>query len=259
MQIDRTVSVAFSATGSTRAIVSRVAAGIASCEEEFDITRADAPRPRAFAPGEAVAIGVPSYGGRVPAPAAAKIAACSGNGALAVLVVSYGNRAVGDALAELAELAEAAGFVVTAAGAFVARHSLFGRVASGRPDASDKADIDAFARAVREKIERAATASALTRPAIPGTRPYRAFDGVPFSPEVAGACTACGRCARECPTGAIPEENPAFTDAERCIACMRCVAVCPLAGRRITGWRFKAAGWAFSLACARRRGSLVFL
>ena len=43
-------------------------------------------------------IAVPSYGGRVPGPAAERLSAIRGNGAKAVLVCVYGNRAYEDTL-----------------------------------------------------------------------------------------------------------------------------------------------------------------
>ena len=50
-------------------------------------------------------IAVPSYGGRVPTPAAERLAALHGNGARAVLVCVYGNRAYEDTLVELEDTA----------------------------------------------------------------------------------------------------------------------------------------------------------
>lgn len=42
-------------------------------------------------------------------------------------------------------------------------------------------------------------------------------------------CIHCGRCARGCPTGAIPLEETITKHAE-CIACRNCVSVCPVRG-----------------------------
>jgi len=39
-------------------------------------------------------------------------------------------------------------------------------------------------------------------------------------------CTACNRCTRACPTGAIHEEGKAF-DGRECIVCRACAQVCP--------------------------------
>ena len=40
-------------------------------------------------------------------------------------------------------------------------------------------------------------------------------------------CTACGRCARHCPTAAITVEKYATLDVKRCIGCGECYAFCP--------------------------------
>lgn len=43
---------------------------------------------------------------------------------------------------------------------------------------------------------------------------------------VSESCTGCGRCARECPTGAI-REDPTLSVHSECIVCLRCMELCP--------------------------------
>ncbi|MDO4443127.1 MAG: 4Fe-4S binding protein [Slackia sp.] len=259
MDKGKVVSIFFTGAGTTKDIVARVCEGFGGCDADFDITPHASRVAYEFAPGDIAVIGVPSYGGRVPAPAVEKIAACKGNGAFAVLAVSYGNRDIDDTLIELSDTAESAGFKVVAGGAFVAHHSLMTDVAIDRPDAQDCADIDAFTQAVCEKLASAGDSSAMQTPAFPGNRPYREFGGVPFYPQTIDGCTRCGLCARVCPTNAIPEENPAFTDSERCIACMRCVHACRLKGRAVKGLKYKVAKFMFARKCKTRQGSRTYL
>ncbi len=40
-------------------------------------------------------------------------------------------------------------------------------------------------------------------------------------------CTACGRCAANCPPGAIVVEKRAAIDSKKCIGCGSCIVVCP--------------------------------
>lgn len=42
-----------------------------------------------------------------------------------------------------------------------------------------------------------------------------------------GKCTACGRCAKHCPAGAIDVKEFAILDVKRCIGCGECYAFCP--------------------------------
>jgi len=40
-------------------------------------------------------------------------------------------------------------------------------------------------------------------------------------------CTACGRCAENCPAGAITIEGHAIIEPSKCIGCGSCIVVCP--------------------------------
>lgn len=46
--------------------------------------------------------------------------------------------------------------------------------------------------------------------------------------EVSEACTDCGLCARECPTGTIDKANGYASDPAECIYCYDCAADCPV-------------------------------
>lgn len=177
-------------------------------------------------------IGVPSFGGRVPAVALERLKAMGGNGASAVLVVAYGNRDYDDTFLELKNELAASGFVAKAAIAAVTEHSIMHQFGTGRPDKNDVEELKAFARKVKDTWrERTGDLN------VPGNEPYKAYNGVPFKPKAGSGCGKCGKCVSLCPVGAIPKENPTSVDAEKCISCMRCVEICPKHAR--SGGKFK--------------------
>lgn len=165
---------------------------------------------------------VPVYGGRVPEVALERLRMLKGQGAPAVAVVVYGNRAYEDALLELHTELTANGFKVIAAAAFIAEHSIVRSIAAGRPHAADCEKAAAFGQAVEEKLR----AGNMSTVCVPGNMPYRERPQMPVAVLTLDSCRGCGRCARLCPTGAIPAEAPEKTDSAKCILCMRCVSVC---------------------------------
>ncbi len=212
----------FSPTGGTRKAGSVLAAALAEQVTAHDLA-AKAP----LSPGEAevVLIAAPVYGGRIPALVSEQVKQLVGAGKKAITLVLYGNRAYEDALLELNDCAQAAGFSLAASGAFVAEHSVYRAVAAGRPDAQDEADLRAFGAAILAKLAQGGEAAPLS---VPGNRPYKAAMSLPVSPLFLPNCGQCGLCMRRCPTGAISRvDGQLVTDAAKCILCMACVACCP--------------------------------
>ena len=192
----------------------------------------------------------PVYAGRVPALAAERFLAVNGHGQKAVAIAVYGNRDYDDALVEMCDIVSARGFELIAAGAFIAQHCIFPKVATDRPDASDEKRLARFASLVRKRI---ISDKPLDLNMVKGNRPYKKPTGVPLHPQAnKKKCNSCGTCAAQCPTGAIDASNPRMTDAKKCIACCRCINVCPQDARSFGGLLYKVAGWKFCKDNSRR-------
>ena len=58
-------------------------------------------------------------------------------------------------------------------------------------------------------------------------------------------CTACGRCARVCPTQTIDPEHGYASDPAECTMCLECLAACPVGAQRIAGSWGLAKGQAY--------------
>lgn len=245
----------FSASGTTEDIVRSIAGNMGGGDDAVVVhhnltgMRAEtAPEPDR---DDVVLFAAPVYGGRLPAMAAERFRRIRGAGQKCVAVVVYGNRDYEDALLELHDILSENGFVVVAAGAFVARHSIFPDVAGGRPDRDDLDRMAEFAERVRECL---AAGTVLDAASVKGKRPYKQSGYVPLHPSAdRKKCTGCGRCARECPAGAIYRENPYDTDAQKCVTCTRCIWVCPVGARGFRGLKYKTIAPIFRAMCAARR------
>ena len=197
-----------------------------------------------------VLIAMPSFGGRAPAVAIERLKKIAGNGAKCTLVCVYGNRAYEDTLVEMEDAAKESGFQVVAAVAAVAEHSVMPQYAAGRPDASDKKQLEQFAEQIAGKSEAVVS--------IPGNRPYKKAGSAGLVPKVNKSCTKCGLCAESCPVQAIDPASFA-ANAKKCISCMRCVKQCPEKARKVNGAMVSIAAMAIKKACSVRKENELYI
>ena len=175
---------------------------------------------------------MPVYGGFIPQPCAKMARNLKGSNTPAIIAAVYGNRHYDDALLQMKDILTEQGFYVIAAGAFIAEHSVFPSVASGRPDDKDKAAMKAFAAKCCQLLSIRSLKN-YKEISLPGTQGYDGFsyEGVPFKPDGDDKCVACGECRRICPQNAISEGDFRKTNNELCIACGACIKVCPAGAR----------------------------
>jgi len=219
MHIEKWIIAHFSPTGGTKKVAQAIGGGFGVPTALWDLTL----------PGEAPSLGeqdglmavLPVFAGRVPRIALERLSCLKGNAQKALAVVVYGNREFDDALLETGDALEAMGFRVVAGAAFIAEHSMARSIAANRPDEQDHALMRRFAAQVMAKEEDAPVVT------FPGNRPYKELKPSAFHPEAGENCVKCGLCARLCPAGAIPPDDPSQTKNDACINCMRCVAMCP--------------------------------
>ncbi len=270
MEISSASLIYFSPTGATHKILLSVMRGLGiAVRQRLDIT---APEVRSAAPapiqGELVLIGVPVYAMGVPRLVVPYLRQLKGQGRPAVLIVVYGNADEGTALEELSGLAQRAGLITIAGGAFIGEHTLSTKetpMALGRPDSADLQQAEAIGQKIREKIGALPTlASApviisrshniIMGKILPRIRQrVRRNDSVKMATLTPAAdpsrCSRCGVCACHCPMGAIDRDSLVINE-KLCFHCFSCVKRCPKQARMIA-YRPKFLVWGVMLAKTR--------
>ena len=246
-----TVEIIFSPTGGTEKVANILGGHWSENTVKIDLSDVKTDFSKCIIDKEdQVLIAMPSFGGRAPTVAIERLKKIAGNGAKCTLVCVYGNRAYEDTLVEMEDAAKESGFRVVAAVAAVAEHSIMPQYAAGRPDASDKKQLEQFAEQIAGKTEAVVS--------IPGNRPYKKAGGAGLVPKPTKDCVKCGMCAERCPVQAI--DPASFTaDAKKCISCMRCVKQCPEKARNVNGAMVSIAAMAIKKACSVRKENELFL
>ena len=247
----------FSGTNTTKTIVTEIAKVLSTDIRNFNLTNKPLTDDVHLASDEALLVGMPVYGGRIPTIAVDSLKHLKGSHTPVILVAVYGNREFEDALVEMQDLFEENGFFVLAAGTFIAQHSVFPHTAQGRPDAADHVKITEFANRCKDLIEAGFSEEAKSV-SLPGNRPYKIPGNIPLKVKVSSKCTECKACVQACPVKAIPENNPHLTDYDKCIHCGRCIYICSSHARHYGGLLYKVAGFAFGRKNKVRKEPLFF-
>ena len=242
MKINHVHAVYFSPTGNAKKVVTTLAQAIADTlgvpMDSYDFTLPESrEKVHTYGADDLLVIGTPVYAGRIPNKMLPFIQThFEGNGALAIPVAVFGNRNFDNGLIELRNELEAHGFHTIAGAGIPTEHVFSDKLATGRPDADDLAQIHAFGIKAAEKIT---SLTKIPAPiAVRGDDPVGPYytplgtDGKPAvflkakpvtDPE---KCTGCGICATVCPMGSIPADAP-DTCTGICIKCQACIKICP--------------------------------
>ncbi|MEJ6466254.1 EFR1 family ferrodoxin [Fusobacterium ulcerans] len=253
MKIKKVWAVYFSATGTTKKIVTKIASTMAEKMNAefkiFDFTLLSARKDiLSFEKDDCVVLGTPVYAGRVPNLLLKYLAAIQGNGALAVPIVLFGNRNYDDALIELRDILEKNNFHTVGAGAFVGEHSFSNILAKNRPDEKDILIAENLGEKVFEKLSDSAfyPDSPIEVTGIP--YPYRGYyqpltkennpiDMRKIKPLTNNNCTDCKICVSACPLGSIEYDDVSKVTGI-CMKCGACIKKCPVHAKYYTDESF---------------------
>ncbi len=223
MTVNSVSMIYFSPTHTTEKAVKAVAKGTGlAVKQDINATRPAVREEKySFAEDELLIIGMPVYGGRIPACCFDFVKSLKGQGTPCVLMAVYGNRDYDHALIEMHSLMAHNGFKTMACGMFIGTHSYNEEIAKGRPNAADLEQAADFGKTVMEKL--AADGAALNLFDL--LKPQSKGKGV--APIVSDKCVNCGTCAAGCPSGAINPRDIKNVDPSKCIMCMACTRYCP--------------------------------
>lgn len=230
----------FSPHGTTKAIMEDIVSSFHGIQLICDLMKDNDHDKVKLSSQDILLAGIPVYAGRIPKICRKRLLQFQGDKTPAIIFVNYGNRDYEDALLELKDILTKQGFKVIIAAAFVSEHAIFPSVAHDRPNEEDKKRIQEFT-SIAKMILANLSENYTTTLAVPGNSPYKKAGKVPLIPSVSDACTACGTCAKVCPSKAISLKHPQKTNRWKCIACTACIYVCPNHARSFQGKLYEQA------------------
>lgn len=243
----------FSATNTTIKVIKTISEEMAFPDLMHHNITQGVSKPIHLNSSDVVIFGMPVYGGRIPRTAVESLMKIKGDGTPTIIVCVYGNRHYDDALLELKDIVTDNGFIVFAAGAFIAQHSIFSGMGQGRPDQSDLQSMRRFGADALGVLSFSRNFSRGIELEVKGNNPYKEFRVIPLYPSGNNRCDECGTCVNNCPVGAIAIDNPRKTDESVCISCGRCIYVCPQRARRFSGLKYMLARRRFTKKYSKRR------
>jgi ferredoxin len=238
-------SLYFSPTGSTRKIVETVAKGMrVPVKTPISITT---PQERDLfsgqVEGDLLIVGVPVYTGTFPSFILSPLNMIDGNRKWALPIAVCGNVRMGTCLAELCGLLKRQGFIIPAAGNFIAQHSFECEefpIGKDRPDVEDLRKASEFGMCVVDKIAKDPEdityqygRNTYIRMYASGSIEAKGFTSMPeryrplirVNDHIDELCPDCNLCVEVCPTGSIDPESYRIED-ETCIRCFACTDIC---------------------------------
>lgn len=241
MNLIKVTCACFSPGGSTRKVVNAIGKAFADYPvSKIDLTSwENRQKEYSFHENELLIIGVPSYGGRVPAPVREALKHFKGLNTPVVLVGTYGNVKLGDVLMELRTDLFRNGFIPVAAGSFICQHTYLADLGRGRPDREDMEVLQEFGAKLRERLRLLVTYASEPLD-LPGSYPYTfpEMGELPFKVETSDDCFYCMLCIGVCPMKAINETNPKEINHSACIRCGACISICPAQAKSFTDGPF---------------------
>lgn len=260
MKMNELKLVYFSPTGTTRKVIMEAARNIDLKSVSFDLTVHKEKKPALqFKKSDFVLFGIPVYSGRVPQTYLEYFDALKGEDTPAALIATYGCREYEDALLELKTEVEKRGFKVIGAGAFPTEHSIIRSIGLSRPNKADMKVIADFGIQLNRRLKQDETFDQYDIQ-VPGNTNYRKYSRTPLYPKTdVSLCTECGACAKACPSGAIPLDNPKKTDHKKCITCLKCVRGCKQKARYVNKLKMKMAYRKLTKICKNDKTADIFL